>query len=63
MKSEAVRELFEEVLKQETDIIRVYKEIVSEIDNEKIKQTLNGIIADESRHANNARRMLEILEE
>jgi rubrerythrin len=63
MKSESVRELFEDVLEQETSIIKVYMELVSETKNEKIREILNRIISDESRHANNARRMLEILKE
>jgi len=63
MKSESVRELFEDVLEQETSIIKVYMELVSETKNEKVREILNGIISDESRHANNARRMLDILKE
>jgi rubrerythrin len=63
MTSESVKELFEDILEQETSILEAYKGIVARIRNEKVINALKGIMSDESRHANNARRMLEILEE
>jgi bacterioferritin (cytochrome b1) len=63
MTSESVKELFEDILEQETSILEAYKGIVARIRNEKVIDALKGIMSDESRHANNARRMLEILEE
>jgi rubrerythrin len=59
----AVRELLTDLLKQEQMMAELYSVVVRKVRDEKAADVLKGIIADESRHADNARRMLGILDE
>ena len=63
MSSDAIRDLFEDLLKQEEMMIDLYSRLLNEIKNNEITDSIRSIIKDETRHADNARKMLEILAE
>ena len=63
MSSEQIRKLLEDLLEQESTFMERYEKLAKEIKDRKVAGTIRSIAADEGRHAGNAKKMLEILEE
>ncbi|MBR9677056.1 hypothetical protein GOV04_02855 [Candidatus Woesearchaeota archaeon] len=62
MNSDAIMELFTDLLNAEKAVLDTYTKIIEEIKNEKIKSVISGIVNDEQKHIMNANKMLNILQ-
>ncbi|MCK5018426.1 MAG: hypothetical protein KAS32_15310 [Candidatus Peribacteraceae bacterium] len=62
MTNEGVKELINDILKQEESILKLYEKLINETEDEEILKVLKPIASDEGKHIGNARKMLSIIE-
>ena len=57
-----LRELLKTLLEQEQMLISLYTKVLGMTDDKEITIPIKKIISDESKHASNAKKMIDILE-
>ena len=62
MTIEAIKDLFDDLLNFEKDVLTIYKNLIDQLSDEEAKNIISGIIADEERHVRNAEEILSILD-
>lgn len=62
MSIDAIKELFNDVLKSEEGVLKIYNLILQETNDDYVKNVIRKISADERKHIKNAKEILEILE-
>ncbi len=61
--SEDMMSLFRELLEKEEMMIKLYSGMSAKIASPEVRRVIDSIVKDERSHAENAKKMMEILEE